>query len=230
MFQIIRSFRRLSIVKRNFSVGRDGGGGGGVNIDDPDEIENMEVNYNDIYLQLHKQANTVAGTKIEDIVGPKKYRTIGEYSETVEQSLSQHRKSSPSPDPETDRTTRPEDTSAATAVGRIYLGPGSMEVLEHDQSASSLRIVAQVAGIMAAKRTGELIPHNYSSSNIQKVDISVTLEPESSEVLITSTVHSREGDGKTQAVLACSVALVTIFDHFKSQNNHQLCMGNISLQ
>ena len=228
MFPImIRSFRRFSYVNRNFSVGRDTGG---VNIDDPDEIEKMETNYNDIYLQLHQQSNNVATSKIESIVRPKEYRTIGEYAETVQQSLSQHTKSNPCPDPETSRTTRSEDVTVASAVGRIYLGRDSMQVLEQDQAASSLKTVAQVAGILAAKRTGELIPHNYSSSNLDKVDISVTWQPESSEVLITSTVHSRDGDGKTEAVLACSVALVTIFDHFKYHNNHQLCMGNISLQ
>ena len=228
MFPImIRSFRRFSYVNRHFSVGRDPGG---VNIDDPDEIENMETNYNDIYLQLHKQSNAVARSKIEDIVRPKEYRTIGEYAETVQQSLSQHIKSNPCPDPETSRTPRSEDATVATAVGRIYLGRDTMEGLEQDKVLTSLKTVAQVAGILAAKRTGELIPHNYSSSSLDKVDISVTLEPESSQVLITSTVHSRDGDGQTEAVLACSVALVTIFDHFKYQTSHQLCMGNISLQ
>ena len=218
MFPLIRSYRRFALVKRHLSVGRDGGG---VNIDDPDEIENMETNYNDIYLKLHQQPNAGAATRLEDIVRPREYRTIGDYAETVQQSLSQHRKSNPRPDTETSQT--------SSAVGRIYLGPDTMELLEQDQSASSLRTVAQVAGILAAKRTRELIPHNYSS-NLVKVDIWVTLEPESSEVLITSTVTSRDGDGQTEAVLACSVALVTIFDHFKYQSSHQLCMGNISLQ
>ena len=221
MFPIIRSFRRVSLLKRNFSVGNDRGGG--VNIDDPEEIEKMEINYNDIYLKLHQHSNTVAATKIEEVVRPKEYRTIGDYADTVQQSLSQHIKSLPSQDPVR------ADGTVARAVGRIYVGRDSMAVLEENQAASSLETVAQVAGILAAKRTRELIPHNYSS-NLYKVDVSVTLEQESCEVLITSTVHSRDGDGKTEAVLACSVALVTIFDHFKSQNSHQLCMGNISLQ
>ena len=225
MFPIIRSFRRFPFLKRNFSVGNDRGGGGGVNIDDPDEIEKMEINYNDIYLKLHEQSDTAASTKMPDVVRPAEYRTIGDYAETVQQSLSRHVKSLP----ETSRVTRAADEAVATAVGRIFLGRDSMAVLEENQAASSLKTAAQVAGILAAKRTKELIPHNYSS-NLHKVDISVTLEQESCEVLITSTVHSRDGDGKTEAVLACSVALLTIFDHFKSDNNQQLCMGNISLQ
>ena len=42
LFPINRSFRRISFLKRNFSVGNDPGNG--VNIDDADEIENMEIN------------------------------------------------------------------------------------------------------------------------------------------------------------------------------------------
>ena len=58
LFPINRSFRRISFLKRNFSVGNNPGSG--VNIDDADEIENMEINYNDIYLKLHSQSNTMA--------------------------------------------------------------------------------------------------------------------------------------------------------------------------
>ena len=228
LFPIIRSFRRISYLKRNFSVGNNPGSG--VNIDDADEIENMEINYNDIYLKLHSQPNTVATAKIEDIVRPKEYKTIGDYAGTVERSLSQHIQSLPSSDPKSSQSTKPSDETVARAVGRIYLGRDSMAVLEQKEAASSVKTVAQVAGILAAKRTKELIPHNYSS-NLHKVDISVTLDEESCEVLITSTVTSGDGDGKTEAVLACSVALVTIFDYFKAENNHNnLCIGNISLQ
>ena len=148
MFPVIRSFRRISFLNRSFSVGNDPGSG--VNIDDADEIENMEINYNDIYLKLHSQPNTVSTAKIEDIVRPKEYKTIGDYAGTVERSLSQHIQSLPSSDPKSSQSTKPSDETVARAVGRIYLGRDSMAVLEQNEAASTVKTVAQVAGILAA--------------------------------------------------------------------------------
>ena len=81
---------------------------------------------------------------------------------------------------------------------------------------------------MAAKRTRDLIPDSFSG-NLKNVSISVSFQEETSQVLVLSTVDNSDGDPATEAVLACSVALVTIFDHFKSRDIHQLSIGNIQL-
>ena len=83
MFQIIRIFKRFSPVKRQFSAGSHNGC---VNVDDPDEIEKMESNYNETYLQWH-QSNVAATTKIQDFLQSKEYRTIGEYAETMQKYI-----------------------------------------------------------------------------------------------------------------------------------------------
>jgi len=220
---MIRSWRRFPSVKRYFSTSDNLLGG--VNVDDPDEIEKMENNYNEMYLQLH-QSNVSTSYKMQDLAQHKEYRTIGEYAETLQESLSHHITSNQSQDSEP----RPDKNYAATAVGKIVLGKENMEsILEEEDQGKSLMTVAEVAGIMAAKKSSGLIPHSYCSQ-VQKVYIAVTLSQENFEVLVTSTVRGAEGDTSTEAVLACSIALVTIFDHFKTINNQQLRIGNISLQ
>ena len=218
MFQIIRILRRFSPIKRYYSAGSDKDG---VDIDDPDGIETMENNYNEMYLQLH-QSNVATTTKIQDFIENKEYRTIGEYAETMQKSLSYHLTSN-------QRHSKPQLDNQSTAVGRIFLGRENMLSLleERENKASSILTVAEVAGIMAAKKTRELIPNSYYS-HVQKVDISVTLSLETSEVLVASSVSGAEGDTSSGAVLACSLALVSIFDHFK--NNKDVHIGPIHLQ
>ena len=218
MFQLIKRVRRLSVAKRYFAVGSDNGG---IDIDNPEEIENLENNYNDLYLRLH-QSNAVPNYKLPTVGSPKEYRTVGEYAETVQRSLSDHLKNP-------DKEYQESGPSIASAEGRIFLGRENLAVvLEAENKARSVMTVAEIAGIMAAKKTRDLIPESYSS-NVTKVSISVSVQPETSEVLVRSTVDTSEGDPATEAVLACSVALVTIFDHFKTENIKQLSIGNIKL-
>ena len=214
---MIKSVRRLSSVKRYFSVGSDNGG---INIDNPEEIENLENNYNDLYLQLH-QYNGVP-TNEKPIVGsPREYRTVGEYAEAVQRSFSDHLKN-PYKEQE-------NGSSIATAEGRIFLGRENLKVILADEKrARNLMTVSEVAGMMAAKRTRDLIPDSFSG-NLKNVSISVSFEEETSQALVRSTVDNSDGDPATEAVLACSVALVTIFDHFKSRDIQQLSIGNIQL-
>ena len=218
MLQIIRSARRIS-GRRCFSVGCDKGG---VNIDNPDEIENMENNYNELYLQLHQSA-AVPTNRMKNVGAHKEYRTVGEYAETVQRSLSHH-VANQSKDVELS-----QQPQAATAVGRIFLGRENLDLLLTAQDkANTLMTVAEVAGVLAAKRTRELIPDSFSS-NVKKVSMSVSVSDERCEVLVTATVTT-DGAASTEAVMACTVALVTIFDHFKTRNIQQLRIGNISLQ
>ncbi len=74
--------------------------------------------------------------------------------------------------------------------------------------------VARVAGIMAAKRTSDLVPMCHPLS---LTHVSVDLEPLDSSVRITAVA---ETDGKTgvemEALTAASVAALTIYDMCKA--------------
>lgn len=76
--------------------------------------------------------------------------------------------------------------------------------------------VARVAGIQAAKRTGELIPlcHPLMLSSVQ-----VELEVQSQGVRVKAMAETFERTGvEMEALVACSVAALTIYDMCKSQD------------
>lgn len=74
--------------------------------------------------------------------------------------------------------------------------------------------VARVAGIMAAKRTGELIPLCHPIG----IDaVSIDFEPDGSGVKVTATVSTTGKTGvEMEALSAASVALLTIYDMAKA--------------
>jgi cyclic pyranopterin phosphate synthase len=76
--------------------------------------------------------------------------------------------------------------------------------------------VAQIAGIMAAKRTAELIPlcHPLSLSHI---DVTLALNDQLPGVVITATVKTNSKTGvEMEALTAVSVAALTVYDMAKA--------------
>ena len=72
---------------------------------------------------------------------------------------------------------------------------------------------AKVAGIMAAKKTAELIPLCHPL-RLEHVEISFTMEKD--RVKITTTVSAREKTGvEMEALTACAVAALTVYDMCK---------------
>ncbi|MEF9939717.1 MAG: cyclic pyranopterin monophosphate synthase MoaC [Clostridium sp.] len=110
------------------------------------------------------------------------------------------------------------DTSrVASASGRIHVSPAVMEaVLQKTVAKGDVLLVAQVAGIMAAKKTSELIPMCHPLM-ITKCSVECRTEPESGTILASCTVKI---EGKTgvemEALTGVSVALLTIYDMCKA--------------
>ena len=76
--------------------------------------------------------------------------------------------------------------------------------------------VAQVAGIMAAKRTADLIPLCHPLL-LTKIDVSFRIDEETSTIEITATVRNRGKTGvEMEALTAVSVAALTIYDMAKA--------------
>jgi cyclic pyranopterin phosphate synthase len=105
----------------------------------------------------------------------------------------------------------------AVARGRVVMKQASLTLIAEGKAPKGDALgVARVAGVMAAKKTAELIPlcHNIPISNV-----SVELEPDvaSSSVIITATVAS---EGKTgvemEALTAVSMAALTLYDMLKA--------------
>jgi len=88
--------------------------------------------------------------------------------------------------------------------------------------------VAQVAGIMAAKRTPDLIPLCHPLL-LTKVDVGFCIDEAASRIEITATVRSRGKTGvEMEALTAVSVAALTVYDMAKAVER-TMRIGNIHL-
>lgn len=109
-----------------------------------------------------------------------------------------------------------ETDRLAVAGGSISMQPATLEALRNGQTPKGDPLqVAQIAGILAAKRTAELIPLCHPLP-LTQVDVSFELDERLPGVLVRATarVHGRTGV-EMEALTAASVALLTIYDMLK---------------
>jgi cyclic pyranopterin monophosphate synthase len=103
----------------------------------------------------------------------------------------------------------------AKARGHILLQPETIGLIQESIiKKGDVLSVAQLAGIMAAKKTSDLIPlcHNIVIDNI-KVDAAI----DASGILVTSEVSCNGRTGvEMEALTAVSVALLTVYDMCKA--------------
>ena len=103
----------------------------------------------------------------------------------------------------------------AAASGQISMLPEAIAAIRDGSSKKGdVLAVARVAGIMAAKRTSDLIPlcHPVALSSVT-VDFDVM----ASEIIVTATARSSGQTGVEMEVLtATSVSLLTLYDMIKA--------------
>lgn len=110
---------------------------------------------------------------------------------------------------------KPVTARDAVATGRIVMSPEAL-ALVRDASArkGDVLAVARVAGIMAAKRTADLIPLCHP---LPLTRVSIDLDVTDTGVTATATAAT---EGKTgvemEALTAASVALLTVYDMVKA--------------
>lgn len=105
----------------------------------------------------------------------------------------------------------------ATARGRVLMQPATLALIRAgDDKRGDFRAVAETAGVMAAKRTGELIPHCHPLA-LTHIDVSVSLSESPPAVEIEATVRTRGKTGvEMEALTAVSVAALTVYDMVKA--------------
>jgi len=86
---------------------------------------------------------------------------------------------------------------------------------------------ARIAGILAAKRTAELVPLCHPL-NLEHVDVEATLE-ESGVALAASVVVSGKTGAQMEALVAVSVAALTVYDMCKAVDR-EMVIGGIRLE
>jgi len=111
-----------------------------------------------------------------------------------------------------------KDETARTAVarGRIHMLPETLaRIREGQMGKGDVLGVARLAGIMAAKRTGELIPLCHPLM-LSKVAVELTpVEPDCVEIEATVKVTGRTGV-EMEALTAVSIAALTVYDMCKA--------------
>jgi cyclic pyranopterin monophosphate synthase len=103
----------------------------------------------------------------------------------------------------------------ATAAGRVRLAPATVELLrERALPKGDALNTARIAGVMAAKRTPELIPLCHGL-NLTAVDVEFEVREEEVGIVATARVSDRTGV-EMEALTAVSVAALTIYDMCKA--------------
>ena len=106
---------------------------------------------------------------------------------------------------------------SATAKAQVLMLPETLAlILSGTAKKGDVLATARIAGIMAAKKTHELIPLCHPLL-ITKVSVDFVSDEKTSSIEVTSTVRV---EGKTgvemEALTACSVAALTLYDMCKA--------------
>ena len=117
----------------------------------------------------------------------------------------------------------------AIASGSVNVSKKTLELIKNDNvEKGDIFSTARIAGIIASKKTHELIPlcHNINIDFI-KVEISVDSKMSSINVICESQTTQKTGV-EMEALVACSVACLTIYDMIKSRDK-KASITNIKL-
>jgi cyclic pyranopterin phosphate synthase len=117
----------------------------------------------------------------------------------------------------------------AVAEGSIRMQPETFALIQ-DQKVKKGNVLetARIAGVMAAKRTAELIPMCHPL-NITHAQIDFTPQAETQTILITASVRIQHQTGvEMEALTAVSVAALTIYDMCKAYDR-AMTISNIRL-
>ncbi len=118
---------------------------------------------------------------------------------------------------------------AAVAQGDVQMLPTTLAAIRDGTTPKGdVLAAARIAGIMAAKRTPELIPLCHTLL-LSKVAVEFEIDEADSRVIITATVRCKGQTGvEMEALTAVSVAALTIYDMTKALEK-TMQIGNIQL-
>ncbi len=122
-----------------------------------------------------------------------------------------------------------ETERVAIARCEVRMEPSTLALIQSGGVAKGDVIgVARVAGIMAAKRTGDLIPLCHPLP-VTSASVDFSFDTERSRILIESKVSTVGKTGvEMEALTACSVAALTIYDMAKAADKGMV-IGEVRL-
>ncbi len=128
-----------------------------------------------------------------------------------------------------DVSEKPETERAATAEGSVRMRPETLAmILAGEAKKGDVVGTARIAGIMAAKRTHELIPLCHPLQ-LGKIDVDIVADDALPGLRVTATARLTGRTGvEMEALTAVSVTCLTIYDMAKSADRG-MEIGNIRL-
>lgn len=123
---------------------------------------------------------------------------------------------------------KPATRRRAVATARLSATPETIAlILAHGLKKGDALAVARIAGIMAAKKTAELIPlcHPIPLSKVE-----VEIGPDGDDLLVTASAETLAPTGvEMEAMTAASIAALTLYDMAKS-HDRAMRIGPVQLE
>ena len=121
---------------------------------------------------------------------------------------------------------KPVTAREAVAEGRVRMNAETFrKALDGDSKKGSVRAAAEFAGVMAAKRTADLIPlcHPIALSSIK---VEIAADEKNSALTVTARAKTTGQTGvEMEALTAVSVACLTIYDMLKASDRAMVIEG-----
>ncbi|MFA6808323.1 MAG: cyclic pyranopterin monophosphate synthase MoaC [Eubacteriales bacterium] len=128
-----------------------------------------------------------------------------------------------------DVSAKPDTARVAVARGEIQMKPGTLKMVkEYAMKKGDVLSVAQVAGVMGAKKTADIIPMCHPLS-LSGINVAFSINEAESKIDIEATVKNSGQTGvEMEALTAISVAALTIYDMCKAVEK-DMVISNICL-
>lgn len=112
---------------------------------------------------------------------------------------------------------KPVTEREAVAEGTIRMRPETLAlVVAGGHKKGDVLAAARIAGILAAKKTAELIPLCHPIP-VTAIEVELSPQPETSSVRCRATVRTRAQTGvEMEALMAVEIALLTVYDMCKA--------------
>jgi cyclic pyranopterin monophosphate synthase len=124
---------------------------------------------------------------------------------------------------------KPDTVREARARGAIVMQASTLELIQRNAlQKGDVLAVAKIAGIMAAKRTSELIPLCHPLP-LTSVDLTFGLDPHAGRIDIESVARVTGKTGvEMEALAAVATAALTVYDMCKAVDR-EMCITDIRL-
>lgn len=116
-----------------------------------------------------------------------------------------------------DVSAKPETERSATARGSVSFAPAAYRTIRRQGvKKGDILQIAELAGIMGAKKTPDLIPLCHPLM-LTSVKVSASFDDEASAIVIMASVTTKGQTGvEMEALTAASVACLTVYDMAKA--------------